>query len=528
MKDNNKEPKLTYALDASGKMVYIGTVKRGISCNCYCPKCKESLVAKLGHEGGRQAHFAHQKSSNCHGSYMTALHKLAEQIIEEEKAVMAPAYKEINKQKLLFEHVEVEQRVERKDLQPDLVGVSFNGLRWFIEIRNTHEIDEAKRAKLIESNITCLEIDVREQFLDNLKSFLLESTESREWVNNPNYESQIVEEKRKKVFQIEKFLLESHELTIPIYDDTDTQIICFKEVCVLSKSDDGLFVRVKAISSEDIPYVFEIGSYDILKVVPVSLEHECNVLTIYIDNLLHEAVVSPEALDIEWSYHYVTEKEREAKIREFKDNPQYEVRPFADCYSQCKYRPVHGKCIYLETFVSQHGIDYVVCNKGKRQKEEQTTSSRSQISSNVGSQHTDNEYQKEDISEKNYTEVSQSKLLPNSLPFDRYWTIDDYFQQLQSSCFYETEKGLSAKIVKLDMTNNGILLLYKEPNEASTFWPFRIAIISTNNGVLVRNNVADFTSKTTAMDSYYKRLGVMGGDKYLRRNAEVDNDELPF
>lgn len=170
----------------------------------------------------------------------------------------------------------------------------------------------------------------------------------------------------------------------------------------------------------------------------------------------------------------------------------------------------------------------MVCNKGKRQKDEQTTSSRSQISSNVGSQHTDNEYQKEDISEKNYTEVSQSKLLPNSLPFDRYWTIDDYFQQLQSSCFYETEKGLSAKIVKLDMTNNGILLLYKEPNEASTFCPFRIAIISTNNGVLVRNNVADFTSKTTAMDSYYKRLGAMGGNKYLRRNAEVDNDELPF
>ncbi len=194
MKDNQKEPKLTYALDSSGKMVHISNVKRGLSCDCRCPKCNELLVAKLGHEGGRQAHFAHHKGSNCYGSYMSALHKLAEQIIEGEKAVMAPAYKSIDKQKLSFEHVEVEQRVERKDLQPDIVGVTSNGLRWFIEIRNTHEVDEDKRAKLIESKITCLEIDVRDQTLENLKSFLLESTESREWINNPIYDKKIRDE----------------------------------------------------------------------------------------------------------------------------------------------------------------------------------------------------------------------------------------------------------------------------------------------------------------------------------------------
>ena len=55
---------------------------------------------------------------------MTALHKLAEQIIEEEKSVMVPAYKEICQQKISFEKVEIEQRVERKDLQPDIVGIT--------------------------------------------------------------------------------------------------------------------------------------------------------------------------------------------------------------------------------------------------------------------------------------------------------------------------------------------------------------------------------------------------------------------
>ena len=37
MKGNQKEPKLTYALDAFGKMVYIGSVDRGLSCHCRCP-----------------------------------------------------------------------------------------------------------------------------------------------------------------------------------------------------------------------------------------------------------------------------------------------------------------------------------------------------------------------------------------------------------------------------------------------------------------------------------------------------------
>lgn len=293
IKGNNKEPKLTYALDSSDKMVHIGSVERGLSCNCRCPKCNEFLVAKLGHEGGRQSHFAHRKGSDCHGSYMSALHKLAEQIIEEEKAVMVPAYKEIDKQKLEFEKVEVEQRVERKDLQPDIVGVTSDGLRWFIEIRNTHEVNEAKSAKLIESNITCLEIDVREQTLENLKSFLLESTDGRVWINNPNYESQIAEAKRNIVSQVERLILDNKELTIPLYADTDNQIINIKEVTSLSRSDDGLYVRLKVISSDDISYVFEIGSHDIIETTNDLYRHDCNELRIYTDNFSLDSFVTP-------------------------------------------------------------------------------------------------------------------------------------------------------------------------------------------------------------------------------------------
>ncbi len=56
---NLKEPQLTYAIDASGRMVSIESVENGLACNCICPKCKQPLIAK--NEGRtRHKHFAHQ------------------------------------------------------------------------------------------------------------------------------------------------------------------------------------------------------------------------------------------------------------------------------------------------------------------------------------------------------------------------------------------------------------------------------------------------------------------------------------
>lgn len=193
------EPMLPYALNENGELVSIQSVEKGLSCKCICPKCKKPLVAKLGNEGGRQPHFAHF-DTECHGAYMTALHLLSEQIIRREKAVMAPGYQSIPAVKLLFENVEIEKRNDRHDLQPDIVGVTDDKLRWHIEIVNTHKVDDNKITKIKESDITCLEIDVSKQLLDeeSLKDFLLNSTESRIWINNPIYEERVYKEQQEK------------------------------------------------------------------------------------------------------------------------------------------------------------------------------------------------------------------------------------------------------------------------------------------------------------------------------------------
>lgn len=527
MKGNLKDPPLTYALDALGKMIYIGNVeKRGLSCNCRCPKCNEPLVAKLGHEGGRQAHFAHRKGSDCHGSYMTALHKLAEQIIEEEKAVMAPAYKDIGRQRLSFVQVEVEQRVERKDLQPDIVGITADGLRWAIEIRNTHEVNETKTAKLVESNITCLEIDVREQTLENLKSFILESAEEREWIYNPNYDTQIDESNRKRLSKVEKYLLGCTELTIPAYKDYESSKISIKEAFVLSKTADMLFTQVKVLSSDGIPFVFNIGSPDILE-TNIHREHEadCNELSIVTDSISLEDNIYSSALDLSWSYHFVTEKEQEEKAKEYRNNPKYEISPSSYCISKCK-RSYNGKCIYQKDIITLKGVSYVVCNKDKRLRDEEDYHLH-QRNRNDNLERTPHVKIVKQETEKPQVH-SPGKASAENLPFEKFWTIDDYYKYLMSTNSYETEEGHYAEIVKCDKVGDKILLLYKTPVEIKTFTPYRIAVIFVDNGSLMRNEVAVFTNKNSAMNAYCGRLIFFQNSTYSQPAIEIYDKDIPF
>ena len=148
-KFGERDHELIYALDASGKMVYIEDIpndKRGLACGCICSKCKSPLIAKLGHDvlHGKKPHFAHPKGVECQGAAMSALHRLAEEILEEGKAVRVPGYKGIPAKTLSFIEVETEKRNDRSDLQPDIVGIAEDGLRFHIEICNTSEVKEHK------------------------------------------------------------------------------------------------------------------------------------------------------------------------------------------------------------------------------------------------------------------------------------------------------------------------------------------------------------------------------------------------
>ena len=73
---------LTYALNSIGNLVYIDEVDTGQLCNCYCPSCKEKLVAKNGGMK-RVHHFAHASGVDCENAYETMLHQLAKLRVQE-------------------------------------------------------------------------------------------------------------------------------------------------------------------------------------------------------------------------------------------------------------------------------------------------------------------------------------------------------------------------------------------------------------------------------------------------------------
>lgn len=369
MKGKQIEPKLTCALDASGRMVFINdVVNRGLACNCRCPECNELLVARLGHEGGRQRHFAHQKGSDCHGAYMTALHLLAEQILQEEKNVMVPTYKEIESQRLFFKDVEVEKRVERKDLQPDVVGITEDEFRWHIEIRNTHEINDLKLIKIKESSITCLEIDVREQTLENLKSFLLDSTEKREWINNPNYDFLIEKIKRRRISLIEKYLCEQKKIILPEHDEYESKIIYINAVSVLNSSEDGLYKRIKIDASDGTCYLVYIGYHSAMDdtMLPAKGMSGYNELVIYADDISLETNNLDNEIHFSWFYHYPSEKSKELRLNDYRRNPDNDIKTLNYCSTECNLSLSNGKCIYMKDVICSRGVKYVVCNKKNR------------------------------------------------------------------------------------------------------------------------------------------------------------------
>ena len=192
---------MRWANDSNGKPAYITNVRNGLDCNCTCIKCKRPVIAKNNVSNVRAAHFAHygdyahENNRKCDGKCdEIMLHMVAEEIIKHNKCVMLPNYLIYQAKKIDFVEVEIEERKDRSDMQPDIVGVTAEGDRILIEILNTHSVDSAKLKKICEDNLMCLEIDISKETQDTIEKFLLEDSRERVWLNNPKYLDKAIEE----------------------------------------------------------------------------------------------------------------------------------------------------------------------------------------------------------------------------------------------------------------------------------------------------------------------------------------------
>jgi len=74
--------RLKYAIDTTGKLISVDDVPNGKKCGCFCPACKEPLMAK--NQGNKRVHhFAHQSGTECAYAFESMLHLLAKEKIRE-------------------------------------------------------------------------------------------------------------------------------------------------------------------------------------------------------------------------------------------------------------------------------------------------------------------------------------------------------------------------------------------------------------------------------------------------------------
>ncbi len=196
--------KLPCGIDKDGNIVYIRDAIKGQDCSCFCPGCKQPLVAKKGDI--REQHFAHKsKDFDCEHGFQSALHYMAKDIFMElEYLIFIKNGKPV---KYKIDSVQLECKVD--EIIPDIIVIC-DGRPFIVEIYVTHAVDEIKKQKIQNLRISTIEIDLSKYPRDNLNKETLKqvllSSENYSWI----YDSDIdfVNEK--------KLIIEQYGLKIPL------------------------------------------------------------------------------------------------------------------------------------------------------------------------------------------------------------------------------------------------------------------------------------------------------------------------
>lgn len=211
------------------------------------------------------------------------------------------------------------------------------------------------------------------------------------------------------------------------------------------------------------------------------------------------------------------------------------MRLKTDCNFNCKYRPFLEDCIYLKSVFLENGKEYVVCNKEKRIKDELETpltnnTERPQQLPNIHFVYKEEEKYEDFVLEKpfkdrsatklQYEEPAQQQYNPTqmNLPFDDFMSIKDYYSQIRASKFYEIGKGKTVEIIKVEIVNNKIILLYKESTE-KTISPYHIVYLKFEDGKLSLHSDIPFSNLNGANNSFNERTNL-----YLMRENRYRNN----
>lgn len=204
-----------------GRCIDIEVAERGNRCGCVCAACGHPLVAKKGVK--RSWHFAHASRSDCQGMGESHLHRAAKQVISEAKKILLPAFQGNDPLTNSIPHAPMHKDLEDEakmpvfqerfvaadgvrieewlhGIRPDII-IEKDGRVLLVEIKVTHEVDEAKRREIRSRKLPCIEIDLsktpRDVGLQSLGPIVLgtgggEEPAPRQWISCPKGEERAV------------------------------------------------------------------------------------------------------------------------------------------------------------------------------------------------------------------------------------------------------------------------------------------------------------------------------------------------
>lgn len=187
-----KQIRLPCGLNKNGNVVYIEEVKNGLGCECICPGCKQSLIAKNSGKK-REHHFAHLNIVDCEHGFQSAVHYMAKELFLEMQY-----FKFIKNGKPVqykIDFVALETKID--NIIPDII-VTCDGKSFIVEIYVTHAVDDEKKLKIRNMGISAIEIDLSRFKNDLIDKEMLKTElcriENFTWVYDADVD--LIEQKR--------------------------------------------------------------------------------------------------------------------------------------------------------------------------------------------------------------------------------------------------------------------------------------------------------------------------------------------
>jgi hypothetical protein len=194
--------KLAFGRRWDERIIHISDADRGGACGCQCPACGRKLVARKP-DSDMAHHFAHAPLSaseqavgiapNCEHGHKTALHAFAQQILNDNKTLFLPPARVFHGGRsrqvwpggyYKFDSAQLE-KMDGETI-PDVILYK-GDQRMHVEIYVTHACGPQKRAKLVDADISAIEINLsqlpRDITLPGLPEQIL-TLASREWIHN--------------------------------------------------------------------------------------------------------------------------------------------------------------------------------------------------------------------------------------------------------------------------------------------------------------------------------------------------------